>query len=266
MKKIKELYDSNNNNKNKNDSSLAYATYYFYINALSVINKMTDFNSNAKTDTLLNAARHIYEYSLFLNQKNTYLKSNNYKELIGVRRRAFSENSLVIYDPPYIDGEGYNTEFTLEDHKNLIKTVVNSKADFIYFVRNRVSRSVSNDKDKSIKVINISPQELKAGDEVLQNELRELFKDKGKKEKLYYILIPYKRAKFPNNENEIVDREFGVTYELIVTSIKPNDDRFNELKNKHWDDWDNEGYWEGFKREIKWGSSDEPEKCSENLN
>lgn len=264
--KIKELYDSNNNNKNKNDSSLAYATYYFYINALSVINKMTDFNSNAKTDTLLNAARHIYEYSLFLNQKNTYLKSNNYKELIGVRRRAFSENSLVIYDPPYIDGEGYNTEFTLEDHKNLIKTVVNSKADFIYFVRNRVSRSVSNDKDKSIKVINISPQELKAGDEVLQNELRELFKDKGKKEKLYYILIPYKRAKFPNNENEIVDREFGVTYELIVTSIKPNDDRFNELKNKHWDDWDNEGYWEGFKREIKWGSSDEPEKCSENLN
>lgn len=29
--KIKELYDSNNNNKN--DSSLAYATYYFYLNA-----------------------------------------------------------------------------------------------------------------------------------------------------------------------------------------------------------------------------------------
>lgn len=275
--KIKELYDSNNNNNNKNDNSLDYATYYFYLNALSVRNKMTDFNSSTKnkmTDfnssekrgTLLNAARHIYEYSLFLNQKNTYLKSNNYKELIGVRRRAFSENSLVIYDPPYIDGEDYNTGFTLEDHKNLIKTVVKSKADFIYFIRPRVSRSVSDDKDKSIKVINISPQELKAGDEVLQNKLRELFKNKGKKEKLYYILIPYKRAKFPNNENEIVDREFGVTYELIVTSIKPNDDRFNELKNKHWDDWDNEGYWEGFKREIKWGSSDEPEKCSENLN
>lgn len=247
--KIKELYESNN----KNDSSLAYATYYFYLNAVSVMNKMENLNSKAKTDTLLNAARHIYEYSLFLNQKNTYLKSNNYKELIGVRRRAFSENSLVIYDPPYIDGEDYNTGFTFEDHKNLIKTVVNSKADFIYFVRNRVSRSVSNDKDKSIKVINISPQKLKADDIILQNKLRELFKNKGKKEKLYYILIPYKRAKFPNNENEIVDREFGVTYELIVTSIKPNDDRFNELKNKHWDDWDNEGYWEGFEREIKWG-------------
>ena len=260
--KIKELYESNN----KNDSSLAYATYYFYLNAVSVMNKMENLNSKAKTDTLLNAARHIYEYSLFLNQKNTYLKSNNYKELIGVRRRAFSENSLVIYDPPYIDGEGYNTEFTLEDHKNLIKTVVNSKADFIYFVRNRVSRSVSNDKDKSIKVINISPQKLKADDIILQNKLRELFKNKGKKEKLYYILIPYKRAKFPNNENEIVDREFGVTYELIVTSIKPNDDRFNELKNKHWDDWDNEGYWEGFKREIKWDSSDKPKKGSESLN
>ena len=260
--KIKELYESNN----KNDSSLAYATYYFYLNAVSVMNKMENLNSKAKTDTLLNAARHIYEYPLFLNQKNTYLKSNNYKELIGVRRRAFSENSLVIYDPPYIDGEGYNTEFTLEDHKNLIKTVVNSKADFIYFVRNRVSRSVSNDKDKSIKVINISPQKLKADDIILQNKLRELFKNKGKKEKLYYILMPYKRAKFPNNENEIVDREFGVTYELIVTSIKPNDDRFNELKNKHWDDWDNEGYWEGFKREIKWDSSDKPKKGSESLN
>ena len=100
----------------------------------------------------------------------------------------------------------------------------------------------------------------------MQNKLRELFKDKGKKKKLYYILIPYKRAKFPNNENEIVDRELGVTYELIVTSIKPNDDRFNELKNKHWDDWDNEGYWEGFKREIKWDSSDKPKKGSESLN
>lgn len=278
--KIKELYDSNNNNRN--DSSLAYATYYFYLNTLSVRNKMTDFNSDAKTETLLNAARHIYEYSLFLNQKNTYLKTNNYKELIGVRRRAFSENSLVIYDPPYIDGEDYNTGFTLEDHKNLIKTVVNSKADFIYFIRPRVKRTVGKvkikDKDTDIdadtdtdtrkkeELIKISPQELKAGDEVLQNKLRELFKDKGKKEKLYYILIPYKRAKFPNNENEIVDREFGVTYELIVTSIKPNDDRFNELKNKHWDDWDNEGYWEGFKREIKWDSSDKPKKGSESLN
>lgn len=57
--KIKELYDSNNNNKNKNDSSLAYATYYFYINALSVINKMTDFNSNAK-QTLFSMLPDIY--------------------------------------------------------------------------------------------------------------------------------------------------------------------------------------------------------------
>lgn len=297
--KIKELYESNNNNKD--DSSLAYATYYFYLNALSVRNKMgnfnssaknkmTDFNSSEKRGTLLNAARHIYEYSLFLNQKNTYLKSNNYKELIGVRRRAFSENSLVIYDPPYIDCEDYNTGFTLEDHKNLIKTVVNSKADFIYFIRPRVKRTVGKvkikDKDTDTdmdidtdidadidtdtrekeELINISPQKLKADDIILQNKLRELFKNKGKKGKLYYILIPYKRAKFPNNENEIVDREFGVTYELIVTSIKPNDDRFNELKNKHWDDWDNEGYWEGFKREIKWDSSDKPKKGSESLN
>lgn len=118
----------------------------------------------------------IYMNIHFFESENTYLKSNNYKELIGVRRRAFSENSLVIYDPPYIDGEGYNTEFTLEDHKNLIKTVVNSKADFIYFVRNRVSRSVSNDKDKSIKVINISPQKLKADDIILQISLESFSK------------------------------------------------------------------------------------------
>lgn len=248
---IKKEYDKSNL------SSVDYAAYYFYLMNTCIRGKMKSFYERAKETTLLNKACLINEYSCFLNHKKVSFVSKNFKKLVGQRRLCSKSGSLMLFDPPYLVGRDYNTDFKYCYHSWLINTALYGDADFVYFARITITRSetrkeVFKDGEKINQTfISNSPEQLRRGDKQLRKKLKSLFAVKGWKKNLYYILIPYKKCKFYQDVK--AHRQLGVTYEIIITSIKPDDAVMSSVKKEYIKTWDEEGYWKGYKRRIRWG-------------